>query len=481
MGIASDALKLSILKVITLVLSTVTVIVLSRYRTLAEYGTYSQLKLIVGIAVSIFSLGMPNSINYFIKRANNEDEIETFTKTYFTSITAGGLVLGLLLVAMTPLFVAYFGNDEILAYVFVLFLLPWINWVGSSIDYYMIAYQKTATLMKFKLGNSAAIVLAAIITVVFNLSFLTYLILLMVIDSVSTLAIYYLVRKISGVKLFGFSIRTLRNILEYSLPIGISGIVGTLSIELDKLVVGRFFNTETLAIYENASRELPLAIVSVSITAVLLPKLVTYLKERKSNEAIRLWGQAVTISYIIMCFMVTMCIVFAEPIMTFLYSEKYLPGISNFRVFSLIVLFRVTYFGIILNASGKTKFILYSSVLSLVMNLILNLILINTLGLMGPSIATLLSMAVIAVCQLIFTSRVVKVPFKEIFPWKNLIQISIVNIVIGIITYFTYQLILDTISFNAIIVAILLVFTISAIYFVIMKSMTTKLWRILNN
>ena len=64
-SIGSDALKLTISKLITMAIALVNAMLLSRFRTLEEYGTYSQLLLIINLATTFFMLGLPNSINYF--------------------------------------------------------------------------------------------------------------------------------------------------------------------------------------------------------------------------------------------------------------------------------------------------------------------------------------------------------------------------------------------------------------------------------
>ena len=76
------------------------------------------------------------------------------------------------------------------------------------------------------------------------------------------------------------------DIFRYSLPMGLASVVGTVNVELDKLVIGRFFTTNEYAIFANASKELPVTMLATSLTAVLLPRLVRFLKEDKNREAV---------------------------------------------------------------------------------------------------------------------------------------------------------------------------------------------------
>lgn len=64
-NLGRDAVNLTLSKVIALGITMLSSMLLSRFRTLEEYGTYSQLMLVVQLAISIFTLGLPNSINFF--------------------------------------------------------------------------------------------------------------------------------------------------------------------------------------------------------------------------------------------------------------------------------------------------------------------------------------------------------------------------------------------------------------------------------
>lgn len=77
-SLLSDAMGLTLSKVIVSGISIITTMLLSRFRTLSDYGTYSQLLVISNIGINFFFLGMPNSINYFLPRAENNSQKRTF-------------------------------------------------------------------------------------------------------------------------------------------------------------------------------------------------------------------------------------------------------------------------------------------------------------------------------------------------------------------------------------------------------------------
>lgn len=70
-NVGKDGLKLTVSRLITLSIALVSAMLLSRFRTLEEYGTYSQILLVTNIVTSLLMLGLPNSINYFLARAES--------------------------------------------------------------------------------------------------------------------------------------------------------------------------------------------------------------------------------------------------------------------------------------------------------------------------------------------------------------------------------------------------------------------------
>ncbi len=434
-SIASNALKLTTSKIITMTISMITAMLLSRFRTLEEYGTYSQLLLIINIVTTIFMLGLPNSINFFLVRAETYDERQKFLSVYYSLSTALSFFTGFILVLSTQLIVDYFNNPIINNFMYFLALFPWTRIILSSIDNVFVVYQKTYYLMTFRILNSLALMLIVIIVRILNLGFETYMILFVGIESVFSLSVYLIVKNVSGKLCFSLDRNLIIKILKFSLPLGLASIVGTLSIELDKLLIGKFFSTEQLAIYTNAAREMPVIIVSSSITSVLMPQLVRLLKNNKNNEAITLWGDATSLSYVFICFIATGLFVYAPEVMSLLYSDKYLQGVSVFRVYNIVLLLRCTYFGIILNSIGKTKLIFYSSIASLLLNVILNYAFYLIFGFVGPSIATFVSITIIQIFQLVATSKSISLPFAKLFPWKDLSTITIINVFMGVLFY----------------------------------------------
>lgn len=434
-SLGRDAVRLTVSKMATLLITTVTSMLLSRFRTFEEYGTYSQMMLVVTLFTSIFMLGLPNSINYFLAKANSAGEQREFLGVYYALSTLLSVVMGTALVAAAPLIAAYFENPAILTFIYFLLLYPWASVTTSSIENILVVYHKTKLLTGYRIVNSLCLLGSVLVVQWLGMGFREYMIANVAVYCAFALYVYYIAYKISGGFRPSLNKALIRRIFVFSLPIGLSAVVGTLNIEIDKLLIGFLMDTEQMAIYTNASKELPVSFIASSITAVLMPQLTRMLKNGRNREAISLWGNAAELSFMVISLIVAGVFTYAEDVMTLLYSEKYLPGLSVFRIYTLVLLLRCTYFGIILNATGKTKDIFYASVASLALNAVLNPLMYWAMGMTGPALATFLSMFVVLLWQLHRTAKCTGVSFGQVFPWKRIGWITLLNAALAVLFY----------------------------------------------
>lgn len=476
--IGSDTIKMTCSKVITMMIAMISSMLLSRFRTLTEYGTYSQLLMAINLVCSIMMLGLPNSINYFLAKSRTERERAKFLSVYYTLNTILSLTVGIALVLSIPLLEIYFKNELIRTFWYFLAFFPWTKIVMSSVENLLIVYHKTNTLIIYRVLNSATLLGIILLVQICEGTFSTYMISYLLVEVFFTVWVYGLVNKITHNFKALFDKSLIKTIFTFSIPIGIASMVGTINIELDKLMITTFFSTEKLAIYTNASKELPVTIIATSLTAVLLPQMVRLLHNDKKEEAVELWKSATTIAFSIICFVAIACFAFAPEVITVLYSEKYLEGTSVFRIYTLVLLLRCTYFGMMLNASGKTKFIMYSSIASLALNAVLNYILYCICGFIGPAIATLLSSLIMSMIQLFYTGKICNIRMGDIFPWKNVALLLMLNISIGAVFGILHRFVCNYIN------SVVSAFIMGGLWFVVMGLILykpiMKQWKILN-
>lgn len=479
-NIGNDAIKLSASQIITSLIALVSSMLLSRFRTLTEYGTYSQLLLVVNLGSSIIMLGLPHSINYFLAKARDEKERAQFLSIYYSLSTILSLIVGFVLVMIVPLLEKFFKNDLIRSFIFFLALFPWTSIILSSVANLLVVYHKTSVLFIFRLCASITNLGVILLVKFLHATFFQYMVLYLINELVLTIWVYCFVKKTIGKFSFNLDKKFIRNILAFSIPMGLASMLSTINIELDKMVITSFLSTEQLAIYTNASRELPVNMISSSLTAVLMPQMVRLLRDNNKEEAIKLWNSATSIGLAVISLIAVGCFVFAPEVMTILYSPKYLDGAGVFRVYSLVLLFRCTYFGMMLNALGITKFVFYVSLSTLILNSILNIVFFKIFGFIGPAIATLVVISLTAIWQLVFTCEKVGARLSKIFPWKNGAFYLLINIGLGILAYFIKIYINKMSKSNNVIIAVALGVIWALVYFLITQKQLKQQWKHLN-
>ena len=430
-----DAFLISLTRALNLLITLVTAMLLVRFRTLEEYGTYSQINTVVSIASAVFMFGLPNSLNYFIAKADNQEEKDSFLSIYYIFITVLSATIGIILYFGRGLISAYYSNELIEAFWYCLLVLPWAQTITFGISNMLVATNNVKRLVIYNISRSFCFLLLVILVQLMNGDFYTYMVFYIILDAIFTLIVYAEALKVIERLYFSLDFRKIKTILAFSIPIGLSSAASTLNIQLDHLLIGRFFDTETLAVYTNAAKQLPFTIIAHSFTAVLMPQMTRFFKVGKNEEAVVVWGRAIELNAIILFFCSMACIVFAPQMITILYSEKYISGVPVFRIYAFVLLFRITYFGMVLNTTGRTRYVLYSSIAALVVNVLLNYVLLLYLGPVGAALATVIALAVIGMAQLLLSAKFINVPFSNLFPWKRLVYIVLINSLFGFIGY----------------------------------------------
>ena len=93
-GASFDAILLTCIKFITTALGLATTRLLSEHLSLHDYGTYSQILLIVSTVASITIFGMMDGMNYFYCKEAETEKKEAYAATIFTAQLMLGTLAG---------------------------------------------------------------------------------------------------------------------------------------------------------------------------------------------------------------------------------------------------------------------------------------------------------------------------------------------------------------------------------------------------
>ena len=450
-GIFKDVSVITASKITSALIAFANTALLSRFRTLTEYGTYAQMILAISLVITMCNLGLPYAVTFFGSKADNFRDRNHFFSVFYTIDTVLSVAIGVIMLAVTPLLSLYFKNDSFGLYWYFLLTYPWVRMIDSTLENALVIAQKTIWIAVYRLIYGVSSCLIVVIIKAIGLGFSEYLMAYTVLLGVLTLTAYVLVSKAFGKLRFAFDAALLKKILRYAIPVGLASAVGTINIEFDKLVIGRACTTEELAVYTNAAKPLPVGLIATAINMVILPLIVRKIAEQKRGDAIHLWNRSIKIALDIISALALALIVFSPEVMTFIYSEKYVSGSGIFAIYCGAYLLECTYWGTMLNATGNTKYIFYSSLISCVTNVVLDIVLYRLLGIIGPAIATVFSQLVLVSMQVLFSKKVLNI--KSVVSIAPLAKVLLRNIVIACPFAVLFIWLKNAISMNAVLLA----------------------------
>ncbi|HHV72571.1 MAG TPA: polysaccharide biosynthesis protein [Clostridia bacterium] len=402
---------------------------LSRYLSLEDYGTYRQVLLIYNLLFPILTTGISNSVNYYLPQLAKEKQKTFLCQTYFILMVLG-FAFSALLFWGADLISLYFNNPALKGCLQIFSLVPLLTMSTSFYQNYFICLGK-AFLSSFLSIGTALLRLGFILFSVFKLGTLTSIFQFLAIYSALEFGIitYFLYREAEGIKL-DYKRWSFKKQLKFAFPISLSSVVGTLTKQVDKIIISSSFSTSMYAVYANGAVEIPLIhILTGSAMAVLMPEFVRLLQQGEKKKLVASWHNSINQLGLILLPCMVFLYAFSNEAMSILFSNKYLASVPVFRVYLFTLPMRVTIFGSVLLALGRPKSILKYSLYTLVANLFLSLLLVKKLGFLGPAWATVAVIYLMDFFQLREIARQLGLGFRQVFPWLQQFKILVITLI----------------------------------------------------
>ena len=430
-GAGIDSLLLSFIQIVTYMCSMVTAKLLSVALTKTEYGTYASVMLVITTTCSLILLGLPDCVNYFFNiraKDSNRNKRESYVDTIFAICLSIGIGAGIVLIVVSDHISNYFNNPAIKSLVIIACLMPCFE---NAVRLYQTLYVSTGKAYVIAIRNFVISVVKVVIVAVslfFFKSLKVVFILNTLLDFTQLIILAGMFGKINYfVNPFKVDLNKVGGILKYGLPMGVYAITNTLMREVDKLVIARITTTETLALYTNCSKQLPLSLFVSSFATVLIPYITKYVTSYDQDHVKRLFKSYLQIGYLTIWMFSGAIIVSAREIISFLYSDAYVEGLPIFIIYVLDGILQFASLHLIIAASGNTMFIMKLSAALLGVNLVLDIGLYYLLdlfnvGMWGPAIATCLVSMTYALIMLGKTKKIVGASIYELVDVKHMVK-----------------------------------------------------------
>jgi len=400
-GTSGDAIFLTMIKLVTMVLGFVITRLLSQYLSVYDYGTYSQILLIVSTLSSVTILGMMDGVNFFYCCERDEQTRERYISSIFALQCIVSTVTGSIVLLLSGPLCQYLNNPDLEKLLIYAVALPFLQNLLNMFQVLLVAVGK-ARLLAIRNLIVSLVRLASAILVVSIIQDVSVVLITTVLLDVGQLAFFgWTLRKNHCViRLKRASFKLFKRILEYCIPMAVFIAIRAVNRDVDKYMIALLTDTETLAVYANASKVLPFDIIVSSFYTVLVPEITSRVTSGNRDGAVSLYKTFLEICYITTLIFCCAALAASPQLMKLLYSNKYMSGLPVFCIYIFVDMLYFTNITLILSAAGRTKTLMALGIGTLCMNVVLNAVVYRWMGLIGPAVVTLLLTLLMGVVML---------------------------------------------------------------------------------
>lgn len=406
-------------------------IIASRNFSLTEYATIRQTFLPYEILIPILTLGIPATIYYLFQR--RKDEKKLMIHSFIILYTAISLFVVILLI--NPDLLSNIFHNEKLSdttkwlIIYTMFQTPII-----LLTSFYIYKEKTKNISIISSFLALSLVFFTVLIILTSKDYADVILVKSLIPIFGLIIILYFSRNLFK-KIYKKDDLTFKesiiNILSISLPFGLASTLSAISMQIDKTIVATLGTTEEFAIYVNGAIEIPIiGIITGSIASILITELSKSIKENDLKKALELFREASSKTALIIFPIMIYFIFNSKEFMVLLYSEKYELSALPFTIYLFLLPIRIVVFSSILIALGKSKLILFRSLIELILNIILSVVMFKLFGYLGIAIATVLITYLWSVPYNIkIIAKELQIRKIDLFDLKLLGQVMLISII----------------------------------------------------
>lgn len=402
-------------------------ILLTRFLTQENYGLYSQFNVLLGFMSSIFSFGIQSNLYYFFPGSDEKRQKVLVGNTLFTMMALATVAMVLLLIPQTAKL--FIGNGElnnftVLVAVGIFFSIPVLLvsplFVTKGDKTLSVIYPPAEALLRVFLIISTAWLFKTIESILLAIVVYHFLQFVFV-----TLYASWPYRKTQA-KWFDWKL--LKSQFSYAAPFGFAVILSTIFHRFDKMLCISFITPEEYAIYSLAFYGIPgITQIYDSVGEVNILNMSAAYKENNIKETILLAQSYVTRLMSFSIPVILAVCVFANVIIEFLFPPAYIAAVPFFRIYVFSFVVGALGAGLVLRASGKTKYTLRAYLFSAVIYLPFAYFSIKYYGTWGAIITAMLGILLPKMFQIAFELKILNVTLWKYMPWNKIGRIVLLS------------------------------------------------------
>lgn len=303
-----------------------------RYLTQDAVGHYREAFQVITNAVIILPLGFSMSAYYFLARETGERRAAAIFNILIFNFVVGGLAC-LALFLFPQILGDVFHNDELLQLAPKIGVVIWIWIFATFLETVAIANQeaRVATVFIITASFSKTLLMGAAVFAFATVESFIYA--AMVQGVIQTfILLNYLRSRFPGFWR-KFDVGFFREQMRYAIPFGLTGVLWMAQSDIHNYFVGYKFSPSDFAIYAYGCFEVPLiAMLSESVTSVLIPRMNALQLSGDRDEMIRLMARATQKLAFFYFPIYAFLLVTATTFITTLFTEKYAASTPVFVI-----------------------------------------------------------------------------------------------------------------------------------------------------
>lgn len=363
----NQVLWLGISQVSTFLVSFLSGVILSRYLSKGDYGTYRQVLFIYNILFSIFSSGLASAYSFFVPRLS-EGEAKNIVNKITSILVLFGLIISAGLYIFSGLIAQALNNCNLEESLKLFCLTPLFTLPTLGIESLYTALRKTKVVAIYQIVGKLLILLCCVLPVViFNKGYLEAIMGWTVASFFSFLFAFFLkwfpFRSIQAVAIDN----VYSKISNYAMPLIGACLAGLLMNSAAQFFISRYWGAANYADYANGYIGLPFVVmVAGPLKAVLQPIFSKASHEGNINYALSVYENGLLQCVTILFPLIIFSFVFADEIMAFVYGQKYISSAPFFRLSLLLDISKCFPYLAIILAFGNTRPYLWAHIISVI-------------------------------------------------------------------------------------------------------------------
>ena len=398
---------------------------LTRMLSKSAYGGYSQFNMLSLFILTVFAFGFPATLYYFEPRSS-DDQRRALIGNTLLALMLGSLIASCLMIIPATGNILL-GDSDLRTYLPIICLCVIVLMPTEVLEPLYVLLKD----INFSMWYPPAIIIVKVSVVVFCtliFSGLQGVFTGLIITDISILCVcifycFIKTRKPSGSKCF--SLQLMKQQIKYILPFSASLLLNNLSRRLDKIICISCMTAEKYASYATAFWGIPgIQQIYNSISNVYLVSMSDAFIQDDRQQVLNLLHEMMTKLFSITLPSVLIVEIYAQEIITFVFTEKYLDAVPFFRLYSWGLIFLLSGTCLVIRASGKMRYSLYSYCIAAAITIPGTFLGIKYYGAYGGIISALCAQLLPKFLQAAYEMHILKVSLRKYLPWSNIARIT---------------------------------------------------------